>query len=539
MTIDKRNGNVAFNEAAHAYFNIAEPERKYISVTTLIHKFEPPFDKDFWSAYKAMQQLVDPDYWQQAKRDLLASRKCDGEMLASYGVDKDDFNSVQQGILDGWQRENLASTARGSSIHADLERSFYAQGQGISLRKYGLGGKFECVEGRTDLDLENGVYPEYLVYYESPDGKVNLAGQIDLLVKQGNSFSIIDWKGLPLDTDIPTPSGWKKMGDLRVGDAVFDKEGMPRDVLHKSGVHDNPCMRIVFTNGQEVIADIDHRWWVSLDGGDAVLTTKEIADRVAGNEDVRVVNAKPLILPPADVDATADPAALIRSALRGSVDQRTAVLDKVLGAAARADRERDCYVFGKTGYADLLGELLVTMGMQVLVGDGGELLFDGGNLPCLRRLDDAITGKPCRIVESVEPAETVPTQCIEVDGPTHTYLCTRMMLVTHNTNKQIKRSSYFDQVTKRSERLRYPLGDLDNCNYSVYNMQLSTYAWMIQQLRPEWSVNELRLVHFDHGDKMTVYKMDYLREQVERMISFWKKESVLERHRAERKRIEY
>ena len=57
MNIDKQNGKVAFSELDHVYWNVDDNE-KYISVTTLIHKFSQPFDKDFWSAYKALEKLI-------------------------------------------------------------------------------------------------------------------------------------------------------------------------------------------------------------------------------------------------------------------------------------------------------------------------------------------------------------------------------------------------------------------------------------------------------------------------------------------------
>ena len=60
MKIDKQNGNVAFSEDSHTYWNVNDNE-KYISVTTLIHKFTQPFDKDFWSAYKALEKLIPKD----------------------------------------------------------------------------------------------------------------------------------------------------------------------------------------------------------------------------------------------------------------------------------------------------------------------------------------------------------------------------------------------------------------------------------------------------------------------------------------------
>lgn len=40
-----------------------------------------------------------------------------------------------------------------------------------------------------------------------------------------------------------------------------------------------------------------------------------------------------------------------------------------------------------------------------------------------------------RLIQSVERTVTVPTQCIMVDSPDHTYLCTEDMIPTHNTGK--------------------------------------------------------------------------------------------------------
>ena len=49
-----------------------------------------------------------------------------------------------------------------------------------------------------------------------------------------------------------------------------------------------------------------------------------------------------------------------------------------------------------------------------------------------------------RNIATVELVETIPTQCLEVDSPSHTFLCTNKMIVTHNTNKKIETKSFFD-----------------------------------------------------------------------------------------------
>ena len=191
MTVDKQNGAVCFNEESHTYWN-ENDNAKYISVTTLIERYGQPFDKEFWSAYKALEQLI-PDYaWAVEKRSLLNSHKFDKEILTTYDISELDFNKTQQGILDEWDKTNRESCERGTKIHAAIEQSMYDMGTNVSLKKFGVGGKFVCDKGRTLLDLENGVYPEYLISNTSEDNLLRLAGQIDLLVKEGNNIIIME-----------------------------------------------------------------------------------------------------------------------------------------------------------------------------------------------------------------------------------------------------------------------------------------------------------------------------------------------------------
>ena len=194
MKIDKQNGNVAFTEETHKYFNIEDPSKEYISVTTLIHRFTQPFDKEFWSAYKALEQLIPKENWTIEKKSLLNSKKFDKSILELYNIVENDFNKTQQDILDSWDEENRKSCERGTKIHADIENSFYKNPKDIALQKFGIGGKFECKKDYPELDLEYGVYPEYLIYRESDDGILRIAGQVDLIVKSGNEIYIIDHK---------------------------------------------------------------------------------------------------------------------------------------------------------------------------------------------------------------------------------------------------------------------------------------------------------------------------------------------------------
>lgn len=301
MQIDKRNGNVCFNDKSHCYFDVNDESKKYISVTTLIGRYEQEFDKDFWSAYKALEKLLPKDAWQLEKKSLLASKKFNKELLSTYDISENDFNKAQQDILDEWDKKNREACERGTKIHADLENSFYAGGKNVTLKKFGIGGKFECKKDYSDLDLEYGVYPEYLIYRESDDGILKLAGQIDCIVKSGNDIILID----------------------------------------------------------------------------------------------------------------------------------------------------------------------------------------------------------------------------------------------HKTNAKIDLKSGYNTQTKSTVKMKYPLNNLDDVNFWHYTMQLSTYAWMLQKINPNFVIKDLILNHYDHEGNNTLYHCEYRKHDVEKMLYHYKKELILEQQRNKRKRIEY
>lgn len=68
-------------------------------------------------------------------------------------------------------------------------------------------------------------------------------------------------KMLRLDEPVPTPSGWTTVGDLRVGDAVFGRDGRVTTVAQLFAVElDGEAYRFTFDDGTEIEACADHAW---------------------------------------------------------------------------------------------------------------------------------------------------------------------------------------------------------------------------------------------------------------------------------------
>lgn len=640
MKIDKQNGNVAFENESHTYWNV-EDNKQYISVTTLIHRYTQEFDKNFWSAYKALEKLLPKESWAIEKKSLLSTKKFNKEILDIYNISELDFNKAQQGILDAWDEENRKSCERGTKIHSDIENSFYVHPKDISLQKFGLGGKFECKKDYSELDLEYGVYPEYLISIESKDKVLRLAGQIDLIVKQGNEITIVDHKGLPLDTPILTENGWSTMEQLKVGDKVFDKDGNLCTVQVKSSVHHNPCYKINFDNSESIVSDEEHRWLISFKRRptkknpsgykSTIMTTielKEYLDSIENRTSLnipKILNAKSLNLDkknlPIDpyvlgvwlgdgskscgivTQQTGSPVWLeletrgytlgpnlnhdpersnveIRTVYGlypqlkylnlidnkhipemyqlASYEQRLDLLRGLMDTDGSFNKIRHRYIMNTSQkwQVEDLNKLLSTLGIKStifeVVNKYNGKQFPGWNLcfttsefnPFLTRNQDIkdIVKKDnnsFRNIVSVEKVDTVPTQCIAVDSPSHTYLAGYSCIVTHNTNKKIDLKSGFDTITKSSAKMKYPLNNLMDCNFYHYSLQLSTYAWMLQKLHPEFVIKDLILNHYDHNGKNTLYHCDYLKDDVERMLKHYRKELILKEKRDKRKEIEY
>jgi deoxycytidine triphosphate deaminase len=119
-----------------------------------------------------------------------------------------------------------------------------------------------------------------------------LASTYEVVTLPDDIAGRLEGKALAIDTPIPTPKGWRPMGDLRVGEQVFDEMGRPTPVVAVTRIMVNRvCAEVVFSDGQTIVADLAHRWltWSKSERKHArpatVRSTKEIADSLmAGNE---------------------------------------------------------------------------------------------------------------------------------------------------------------------------------------------------------------------------------------------------------------
>ena len=95
---------------------------------------------------------------------------------------------------------------------------------------------------------------------------------------------MVEGEALRYNTPIPTPEGWRIMGDIQVRRYIFCKKGNPLKITWVSPIAEEcPCYEITFSNEEKIVADAEHKWLThsfnerQYKKPGSVKTTKEIA----------------------------------------------------------------------------------------------------------------------------------------------------------------------------------------------------------------------------------------------------------------------
>jgi hypothetical protein len=338
-------------------------------------------------------------------------------------------------------------------------------------------------------------------------------------------------KALSLDTPIPTPSGWKTMGELIVGDIIFGGDGKPTKITFATETyHARNVYSIKFDNGETVKADADHIWKVSSNvhnsGKETNLTTEQlipILDKAKSvGQSIRIRNHDGVEYPERDlpihpyvlglwlgdgcrrngiiytsiqdVDEIMDHVKecgfdvskskrdhrthnsarfnviglnrLLR--LNGFLDnkhipdayqfaskkQRLELIRGLIDSDGSVDRKGRCEFYQKDEkLLDIVRQILSSLGIKVrkrhknVSGYGRyfTLSFSTKKHVVAKLERKASNQESCLghvkndhyYIHEIEPIESVPVRCIQVDNKEHLFLCSKSYIPTHNTTTAV------------------------------------------------------------------------------------------------------
>ena len=233
----------------------------------------------------------------------------------------------------------------------------------------------------------------------------------------------IEGKALALDTLVPTPSGWRTMGDLRVGDEVFGPDGQPVPVIHAtSPLAGRECREVVFSDGTAVVADVAHQWEVS-------------------TRNDRRYRRAPRVLTTAELE---------RSGLKSGPDYCFCVEQCAPVQYPERELPIDPYVFGAwigdgtsttavlSTVAEPILEEVALAGCAASPASGPSAYRAGGSGPrTVTKLANQTLAQRFnvgRAIVDIRPHPSVPVRCIEVGSPRGVYLITDSFIPTHNSS---------------------------------------------------------------------------------------------------------
>lgn len=156
------------------------------------------------------------------------------QILAPLNRSIDVTNSLENGRLAGLSRVHI--------VHESLSPLGYI----ITIRRH----------KERPWTLENLVENNVLT--------AEMAADLGHWIYSGLSTAVVggtgSGKALSVDTLIPTPHGFVRLGDLAIGDEVLGSNGQ---AIKIKGIYDQgkkKAYRVVFSDGTVVIADKDHNW---------------------------------------------------------------------------------------------------------------------------------------------------------------------------------------------------------------------------------------------------------------------------------------
>ena len=217
-------------------------------------------------------------------------------------------------------------------------------------------------------------------------------------------------KALALDTRIYTPTGYKLMGDIQVGDKVFNEMGEPVEVL-ASYEHENLEMyRVTFSDGASVVCCKDHLWEVYDESHCATLTTSQIIH----------MNYTTLWIPYTEpVQFENDYLDTLKVCPRIKV----IALNVVINPEVCSEVDIPVNDFDRYNWS-------LDDSIEYCQSQGLEVSYTLNNT--YNYYEFFIRKGEKRFLKSIERVENRPGKCITVSGPSHLYLCEHF-LVTHNT----------------------------------------------------------------------------------------------------------
>ena len=436
---------------------------------------------------KAGRNEVDPQQWMDtAKEMLVVLPPHEGKVIFDMVVQ--EFNllyskTIKEGDLQ------FARYLKANKYYADLYEYMWNYTYNSSMHPYkekeieffdDNGKPFPKIERLYD-NSKFPIFLEHTRYFgDNVETELSLQdSQIDgvkYYASNGNSALLAHEVGFgklsKKTTPIITPTGYRKMGDLKVGDDVIARNGKPTKVNGVFPQGKKDIYDITFDDGSSTDCGAEHLWKVNSESGWEVLEAKELIKRGLFKNDgslrysipmVEPVHFKEQPVPTAPyfmgsmIGANAfscsemgwssgsvflydEVAAIIPDIYKfNSVENRLQLLRGLMDEAGEIENGKVIFYASEEKLAKDVKFLIESFGGIVSVNESFTITIKLPESVLPFSLPEKVIaynniehGQPIRYIVSIELSGNEEAQCISVEDAEHLYVCDDF-IVTHNT----------------------------------------------------------------------------------------------------------
>ena len=157
-------------------------------------------------------------------------------------------------------------------IERNPELRFIVAAYNVSLASK-FSRKTQRIVSARGIELDREAVDDWTT---NKEGGIRAVGVGSGVTGHGANGILIDdpIKPLAIDTPVPTPSGWKMLGDLQIGDKVFDHTGCICNIINVTPHYTAPRMRVTFSDNSTIDAHPSHPWKAFSRDDHAIYTQK-------------------------------------------------------------------------------------------------------------------------------------------------------------------------------------------------------------------------------------------------------------------------
>lgn len=132
--------------------------------------------------------------------------------------------------------------------------------------------------------------------------------------------------------------------------------------------------------------------------------------------------------------------------------------------------------------------------------------------------------KPLKLEKGIYPELLIYSHKYKIAGQADLVEIVRgkINIKDYKTNKEIKKESFSNWKTG-PEKMKYPLNNLQNCNFWHYCMQLNIYMYMLKAHNPKLKQGKMEILHVVNTDteEIQVYQVPDLQKDVKRLLEHY------------------